>query len=49
MMHFWEPPQGVKPRAVLVFLHSLNGHTSMCGEMAQDLARNGIIVAGFDF
>lgn len=31
MMHFWEPPQTVKPRALLVFLHSLNGHTSMCG------------------
>lgn len=49
MMHFWEPPENVKPRAVVVFFHSLNGHASMCGELAKELAKDGIVVAGYDF
>jgi hypothetical protein len=35
MMHFWEPPARIKPKAVVVFFHSLNGHTAMCGELAK--------------
>lgn len=49
MTHLWEPAKGVKHRAVVVFFHSLNGHASMCGEMARQLAANGIVVAGYDF
>jgi hypothetical protein len=49
MTHYWEPHSGVKPKAVVIFFHSLNGHTSLCGEMARSLASDGIITAGYDF
>lgn len=35
MTHTWEPPSHIKRKGVIVFLHSLNGHTGTFGEFAR--------------
>jgi alpha-beta hydrolase superfamily lysophospholipase len=48
MTHTWEPHQQ-SPRAVVIFMHSLNGHTALCGELAKELTAAGMVVTGYDF
>jgi len=49
MTHTWEPPKNVKPKAVLIFFHSLNGHTGTSGELASHLVGDGYIMTGYDY
>lgn len=49
MTHTWEPPLHKKRKAIVVFLHSLNGHTGTFGEVASALAAEGYLMTGFDF
>ena len=49
MTHTWEPPKNVKAKAVVIFLHSLNGHTGTSGELANHLVSDGYIMTGYDF
>lgn len=30
-------------------MHSLNGHTALCGELAKELTAAGLVVTGYDF
>lgn len=31
MTYTWQPPSHVKPKAVIICFHGLNGHTGLCG------------------
>lgn len=47
-VYFWEQPKS-KPKAILINFHALNAHTGLSGHLAADLAKDNILVGGYDY